>query len=329
MPVGGGQGVATDADGRFSLRVPDKVKKATFSYVGYTPRTLVLTNNMEVKLISTSENLDDLVVIAYGQQKKSSITGSVSQVKADEIKQRPVSSVTSALEGTTSGITVSGNYGSPGESPTILIRGIGTVNGSTSPLYVIDGVPFGGNISDLNPDDIESMSVLKDAASTALYGNRASNGVILITTKKAKTNEKIQINFRMNQGWYERGIAEYDRLGAHDWMDVNYQLMLNNRVIGQKYDRTSEANMTTAHNYVKDRIISNWTYSNPFNVDDDKLFTTPAYTVPPEYSTDPLNSSELSVRTSTGGSRPHATVTVANIPSTRWAPPPRATICSR
>ncbi len=275
MPVGGGQGVATDADGRFSLRVPDKVKKATFSYVGYTPRTLVLTNNMEVKLISTSENLDDLVVIAYGQQKKSSITGSVSQVKADEIKQRPVSSVTSALEGTTSGITVSGNYGSPGESPTILIRGIGTVNGSTSPLYVIDGVPFGGNISDLNPDDIESMSVLKDAASTALYGNRASNGVILITTKKAKTNEKIQINFRMNQGWYERGIAEYDRLGAHDWMDVNYQLMLNNRVIGQKYDRTSEANMTTAHNYVKDRIISNWTYSNPFNVDDDKLFTTP------------------------------------------------------
>lgn len=100
--------------------------------------------------------------------------------------KRPVSSVVSALEGSTPGITVTGNYGTPGSDPTILIRGIGTVNGSTAPLYVVDGVPFGGNISDINPEDVESMSVLKDAASAALYGNRASNGVILITTKRHK-----------------------------------------------------------------------------------------------------------------------------------------------
>ncbi len=275
LPVGGGQGVATDVDGKFTLRVPGKVKQAKFSYVGYTPQTVTLTNGMVVKMASSSTSLDDVMVVAYGTQKKSSITGSVSEVKADAIQQRPVSSVTSALEGTTSGITVSGNYGSPGESPTILIRGIGTVNGSTSPLYVIDGVPFGGNISDLNPDDIESMSILKDAASTALYGNRASNGVVLITTRKAKSNEKIQINFRMNQGWYERGIAEYDRLNAKDWMDVNYQLLVNNRIIGQKYDRTNEANMKAAHTYAQNNIISSWLYDNPWNVEDKDLFSAP------------------------------------------------------
>ncbi len=226
MPIGGGQGVATDIDGRFSLTVPENVKKAKISYVGFNAVTVDLKDGMKVYLTSSTENLDDVVVVAYGTQKKSSITGAISSVDAEEITKRPVSSATAALEGSTPGITVTANYGSPGESPTILIRGIGTVNGTTSPLYVVDGVPFGGNISDINPDDIESMSVLKDAASAALYGNRASNGVILITTKRAK-GEKLHLNFRMNQGWYQRAIPEYDRTNASQFMEVEYQNMAN------------------------------------------------------------------------------------------------------
>ena len=167
------QGTITDIEGHFSLEIPDNVKTITVSFVGMTTREVAITpGEMTIELTAESQALDEVVVVAYGTQKKSSITGAITQVRNEELLKRPVTSVTSALEGSTPGITVTGNYGSPGSDPTVLIRGIGTVNGSTSPLYVIDGVPYGGNISDLNMEDIETMSILKDAASAALYGNR-------------------------------------------------------------------------------------------------------------------------------------------------------------
>ena len=193
-------GTITDVNGNFSLQVPAGRKTLKITYVGMEPLEVAVTDKpIRIQLRNDANNLDEVVVVAYGTQKKTSLTGSIEEVKSEEILMRPTSSVATALEGMVTGVQVNSTYGVPGNDPSIRIRGIGTVNGSSSPLYIVDGVPFGGNISDLNPQDIESMSVLKDAASAALYGNRASNGVILITTKKGKQG-KLNVTLDIKQG---------------------------------------------------------------------------------------------------------------------------------
>lgn len=259
-------GVSTDADGKFTMPNLPIGTKLVVSYVGYKPKSITFQGQpLNITMDNSSNILDEVVVVAYGTQKKSSITGAISQVDAKSIESRPVSSVTSALEGSASGITVTGSYGQPGAEPTILIRGIGTVNGSTSPLYVVDGVPYGGNISDLSPDEIESMSVLKDAASCALYGNRASNGVILITTKKS-TEKRPTFTFKTNQGWYQRAIPEYDRVGVADFMEIEYKERFNSYV-------TAGNDPADAHDYVISSIIDGRFISNPFGVPASQLYT--------------------------------------------------------
>lgn len=230
MPIGGGQGAAADIDGKFTLTVPAKVTKATVSYVGYKTVTVSLSDNMTVKLESTAASLDDLVVVAYGTANKESLTGSVAVVGSKDIEDRPVTSVTAALEGNAPGVQVNNTVGSPGSTPDIRIRGFNSINGSNAPLYVVDGIIFDGTIADLNPQDIESMSVLKDAASAALYGNRAANGVILITTKKAKNKGKVDVTLSIRQGWYNRGISEYDRLNPAQWMQTAFDANVNGLV---------------------------------------------------------------------------------------------------
>ena len=215
-----GIGTITDYDGNFTLDVPEGMKTLRITYVGMEPlEVAVSTKTLRIQLRNDVHTLDEVVVVAYGTQKKTWLTGSIQEVKSEAIELRPTSSVASALEGSVTGVQVNSTVGAPGEDPQIRIRGVGTVNGSSSPLYILDGVPYSGSISDLNPQDIESMSVLKDAASAALYGNRASNGVILITTKKGKQG-KMNITFDVKQGTYSRGIAEYDRLGAREWMEA-------------------------------------------------------------------------------------------------------------
>ena len=157
MPLGGGQGVATDVEGKFTLNVPANVRQVKVSYVGYTSQTVNVQNNMVIHLHSTSSNLDDVVVVAYGTANKESLTGSVAVVGSKEIEDRPVTSVTAALEGNAPGVQVNNSVGYPGAAPSILIRGYNTINGVSNPLYVVDGVVFEGSISDLNPADIESM----------------------------------------------------------------------------------------------------------------------------------------------------------------------------
>ena len=270
-------GTSTNIDGEFTINnVPDNATTLVVSYVGMNTAEVAITaGEMKIELTSSTQDLDEVVVVAYGAQKKSSITGAISQVKSEDLEKRPVTSVGEALEGSTPGITVTASYGSPGEDPTIRIRGIGTVNGSSSPLYVIDGVPFGGNLSDINMDDIESMSVLKDAASAALYGNRASNGVILITTKKSKS-ERITFNFKTNQGWYERALPEYERTNARQFMEVEYQNYANAWVYdtaktgGSAYFGNSQA--PEIFNHVNSSIIEDNLFFNIFNKADDALF---------------------------------------------------------
>lgn len=271
MPIGGGQGVATDIDGRFTLTVPSNVTKARITYVGYNPATVDLKEDMKIYLTSSASNLDDVVVVAYGQQKKSSLTGAVTQVNAETIEKRPVTSVTAALEGVTPGLTTTANYGAPGESSTIQIRGIGTVNGSNTPLYVVDGVPYPGSIADINPDDVQSISILKDAASAALYGNRAANGVILITTKKAK-GDKLQLTFKTTQGWYNRGMKDYETTNVNQWMNVAYQDMLSTYIDTEGIARTDAEKMAGAHKYVRENFVDGFSYINIFDAADDALF---------------------------------------------------------
>ena len=284
-------GVATDIDGRFTLTLPAGRNMLRVSYVGMATKEVAARNGMVVNLVSDANSLDEIVVVAYGTQKKTSLTGSIQSVKSEQIELRPTSSVASALEGTVTGVQVNSTYGSPGSDPSIRIRGIGTVNGSSSPLYVIDGVPFGGNVSDLNPADIESMSVLKDAASAALYGNRASNGVILITTKKAKQG-RLNVSLDIKQGTYSRGIPEYDRLGVKDFMETEWMNMYNTERIATTMGAIDVINNpkstakdiadaqarlagadATAREYAMNSLIGDRLYLNIFNQPSNALFT--------------------------------------------------------
>jgi TonB-linked SusC/RagA family outer membrane protein len=259
-------GTITDVNGNFSLQVPAGRKTLRITYVGMEPLEVAVTDKpIRIQLRNDANNLDEVIVVAYGTQKKTSLTGSIQEVKSEAIEMRPTSSVASALEGTVTGVQVNSTYGVPGNDPSIRIRGIGTVNGSSSPLYIVDGVPFGGNISDLNPQDIESMSVLKDAASAALYGNRASNGVILITTKKGKQG-RLNVTLDIKQGSFSKGIPEYDRMDAAQWMEAQWLNMKNNRM-------AAGDDAATAADYATKNLISETVYLNIFNAADDALFT--------------------------------------------------------
>lgn len=267
LPNGGGNGTATDIDGNFSLTVPANVKTATISYIGYTAKTVDLVNGMTVKLSAESTTLDDVVVVAYGTATKESLTGSVAVVGAKEIEDRPVTSATAALEGNAPGVQVNSTVGQPGSDPSIRIRGFNSINGSMAPIYVVDGVPYSGSIADINPADIESMSVLKDAASAALYGAKGANGVILITTKRAKKVGKVDVTLTVREGMYNRGVPEYDRLEANQWMETMFQGAVNANVTNQTYPTYQEN-----FEFVRNNFINGYAKNNIYGVPENELF---------------------------------------------------------
>lgn len=193
-------GTITDLDGKFTLNLSSDKALIEVSYIGYSTQTIkyVPGHALKVTLKEDTQNLQEVVVVGFGSQKKANLTGSVSQVKMDDVLgNRPVTSVKNALQGTMPGLTVTGGS-SPGESKTFNIRGTTSING-VNPLVLIDNVE--GSIDLLNPEDIESISVLKDAASSAIYGARAAGGVILVTTKKAKKGERFKLNYNNNFGF--------------------------------------------------------------------------------------------------------------------------------
>ena len=268
--VGTQTGTATDIDGRFTLTVPSTNSQLKVSFIGMTPITVKAENGMVIEMHSNTQDLDEVVVVAYGTAKKSALTGAVSQVTAQQIEARPVTSVTSALEGTTTGLVVNSTYGQPGSDASIRIRGFASINGSNEPLYVIDGVPFGGNISDLNSADIESITVLKDATSAALYGNRAGNGVILINTKRGH-NDKVRINASAMMGTYTRGIPEYDRMNARQWMNAMMQSYAREHyAAGNSGDKTMSWDQAIAN--ANAGIITDYLHYNIFDQPDNDLF---------------------------------------------------------
>lgn len=219
-------GVSTDAVGAFSISAPAQ-GTLVVSSVGYQDAEVRIEGrtSLDITLVADAEFLDDVVVVAYGTSKKSSFTGSASQVGSQQLEKRVISNAMNALEGNMSGVQVTSASGQPGSGASIRIRGFGSVNASNSPLYVVDGAIYDGSISDINPADIESMTVLKDAASTSLYGSSAGNGVVLITTKAGSKGTASGVSLNIQQGLSRRAYKDYATLGLDDHMLASWGVL--------------------------------------------------------------------------------------------------------
>ena len=226
-------GTVTDIDGKFVIEnLPSTAKTLVVSYVGMMTQEVAIKQNVKIILESDVEHLDEVMVVAFGTAKKSQFTGSAGTIKADKITERQVSNVSNALSGQIAGVQTTATNGEPGASATVRIRGIGSMSASNAPLYVVDGVPFEGNIATINPQDIESMTVLKDAASNALYGARGANGVILITTKKGQSGSKAKIDVDAKWGTNRRAIPNYDVMTDADMYYETFYQGINNALGG-------------------------------------------------------------------------------------------------
>lgn len=208
-------GTITDIDGNYTLEVPDG-QSLTFSYLGYESQTITPTSGtVNVTLAVESEQLEEFVAVGYGVMRKSDVTGSISSVKGDQLQKTPASNMSQALQGKAAGVTVNSSTGQPGAAAEIRIRGIGSVNGSSSPIYVVDGI-ITEDISFLSPSDIESTEILKDASSSSIYGSRAANGVVLITTKKGSSEGMANISVNAYAG-FQNAWKKLDLMGAEDY----------------------------------------------------------------------------------------------------------------
>jgi len=277
MEKGTTNGVVTDLDGNFSIQVPAGAT-IEFSYIGYVSQTLVAPaggkTGVALTLLPDTEMIEETVVVGYGVQKKSDLTGSISQVKTEDIQNRTITAAAQALQGKTAGVQIYSSSAQPGSSPTVRIRGISS-NGSSDPLYVVDG-RIATDISGIDPNDIESMEVLKDGASAAIYGARAGNGVILITTKKGSGDGKITYSYQltaqslaripkvMNSEQYMQYYLEDGRFDMEkfynnwdfetntDWIDYSYETSFM-----QHHNVTFQAGSDKGSLYVSGSYLNN------------------------------------------------------------------------
>ncbi len=264
-------GTITDVDGNYSLIVPDDATVLMFTYVGMKTVEETIGGRSVIDAILEQDvfGLDEVVITAYGTSKKGAFTGAATQVNSSKIELRPITNVSSAIEGAAPGIQVTGTKGQPGSDQSIRVRGFGSYSASNSPLYVVDGVPYSGSISAINPVDIESVTVLKDASSTALYGNKAANGVILITTKKGKPGQG-QLSVNASFGVISRAQPEYELIDAFDYYPIMWEAMRNADAIPGV---DTPADVTTASQDATDNIFDELGY-NPFNVANDAIVGT-------------------------------------------------------
>ena len=246
-------GVSTDAEGEYVITIPEN-GALIFSSIGYRSKEVNTDGQavLNVSLEPDTESLEETIVIAYGIATKSSFTGSAAMVDASTIESRVSTNVTSALAGTTPGVQVISSSGDPASgAATIRIRGIGSMSASNSPLYVVDGMPFDGSISDINPNDVESMSVLKDASASAIYGARGANGVVLITTKRAAGSSPAKVRFDAKWGSNSRLIPQYDVISdPAQYYETHYRMMYNSQIYAGK---SSEEAYAYADTYLFDQ----------------------------------------------------------------------------
>ena len=230
-------GVSTDGEGNYIITIPED-GILVFSSISYKTRQVAVEGRqkLDVALEHDTEYIEETIVVAYGTSTKSAFTGSASMIGAETIESRVTTNVTSALAGTTPGVQVISSSGDPaaGEA-TIRIRGIGSMSASNTPLYIVDGMPYSGSISDINPNDVESMSVLKDASAAAIYGARGANGVVLITTKKGLGTMGSSIRFDAKWGSNSRLIPQYDVISdPAQYYETHYKMMYNSQIYAGK-----------------------------------------------------------------------------------------------
>ena len=262
---GTSNGASTDDMGEFSLSSPQNATLVV-SFIGFTTKEVDVNGRAQVNIALDPEavNLDDVIVVAYGTAKKESFTGSAEVVKADKIEKRTVSNVSKALDGLVTGVVSGSGSGQPGAGANVVIRGFGSINASNNPLYVVDGIPYDGNINSINPSDIESMTVIKDASAGALYGARGANGVIIITTKRGKEGN-LNVQFKGNWGVASRAIPTYDLMNSYQWTEDLYSMYYNQYrkqgYLGDAIGQMALQKMATG----ADGVFGSKEMYNPFN----------------------------------------------------------------
>ena len=262
-------GVTSDLDGNYSISVPDDNVVLVFSSVGMGTQEIAVGSRTSIDIGMTfdSTELSEVVVVAYGTQSKESLTGAVSVINSDQTKNLTYSNPVMGLEGLASGLRVIQSDGRPGADPIIRIRGFGSVNADSQPLIVLDGVPYSGSLSSINPQDIESTTVLKDASSTSLYGNKASNGVLIINTKKGSSKKTI-VTLDTRVGITQRAAKDYNvTKSPAEFYEMYHSVLANSEF----YDQDGAITEAQARQFASDNLISELGNYNLYDVADADL----------------------------------------------------------
>ena len=241
-------GTTTGVDGSYKLQVPAD-GNLFVSFMGYEEQKVAVNGKSVVNVVLKDDYqaIDEVVVQTFGEVKKKDLTGSITAVTSKDLQKMTVSSVTKALDGAVAGIQTFSSTGQPGTDATIYIRGMGSINGNKGALIVVDGVPYSSSLTTINPLDIESVVVSKDAAANALYGSRAANGVIFVTTKKGARNQKANITFEAKWGWNEIGVKEHETMNPAEYIE-HFYLGLHN------YGRLNGMDVAAAHGLAQENL---------------------------------------------------------------------------
>ena len=260
-------GVATDAEGNYSITVPSS-GVLEFSSIGYQSTEMPVNGQrrIEASLKTDSEFIDETIVVAYGVQKKSSFVGAAEQVSGEKLATMSSTNISKSLEGAVAGLQTSSSSGTPGSSASIIIRGLGSVSASQEPLLVVDGVPYEGSLNSIASNDIESLTVLKDAAANSMYGARGSNGVIIITTKRG-TSDRVSVTFDAKVGVNSRGVPAYDVItDPGDYYEMAWESFRNSVYYG------GQMSLGQANAYASGALISDYLRYNVYKgIDDTEL----------------------------------------------------------
>lgn len=269
------KGTFTDENGKFTIYPSTLQNTLQLSIIGYKSIEVPINGRRTVDILMEPEltALDAVMIVAYGTAKRSTYTGSAATVSEDRLNARPVTAVSQALAGTTAGLQISTSNGQPGSVPTIRVRGLGSFNASNEPLIVLDGMPYDNSLTSINPNDIESVTILKDASSAALYGARAANGVLLITTKKGKIG-KVKVDAKYNLGLTTRQTADYKTVGTRDYMQLYWESTRNSLMYSGATREEANARAGSA-------FLAGLSY-NPYNMDADQLFDPSTGKINPE-----------------------------------------------
>lgn len=259
---GSKQATSTDDSGAFLLKGLEENAVLEITFVGYKSKQIAARPDLGTIVLEINDaKLDEVMVVAYGTQRKQELVGSIASVSSAQLSRQQVVSVTQGLQGLAAGVMLVNPSGQPGTAPSIRIRGISSINASSSPLLVVDGIPYDGNINTINPADVESINVLKDASAAALYGSRAANGVIMISTKKGKAGDDPQINFYTSYGRSSRAIEEFAYVSSEDYLKLAWETQKNYAV---------SQGIANPGQYASDNLITGTnTYGlkyNPYNV---------------------------------------------------------------